>query len=143
MTVWISTMKRDHAKNISWNQLFSNFFSENVILIWVLGHIFTNRDSEIGVKHCKFSDGFAGTKHPFSKSINFSISQWNFFPAAWRLKQSLPITISREIAIIHQPQTSYLTREINFRHFEASKTAIHSVEISRLSMSYFQYSCDY
>ena len=25
-------MKRDHAKNISWNQILSNFFSKNVDL---------------------------------------------------------------------------------------------------------------
>ena len=30
--VWKSTTKCDHAQNISWNQLFSNFFSKNVDL---------------------------------------------------------------------------------------------------------------
>ena len=32
VTVWKSTVKRDHAQKISSNQFFSNFFSKNIDL---------------------------------------------------------------------------------------------------------------
>ena len=43
-TVWKSAIKHDHAKKISWDQLFNNFFSKNVDLTEEFRFFRKNRD---------------------------------------------------------------------------------------------------
>ena len=52
-TVWKSTVKCDHVKKISWNQLFSNFFSNT--LIWRKNVIFFFPVKIVIAFYCTFS----------------------------------------------------------------------------------------